>query len=64
MGALAREMAGALKESLGILRAENQVQAHVAEAGPSFLKREFFRSNPDEFLEDPNEPLKANEWLE
>ncbi|CAL5394237.1 unnamed protein product [Camellia sinensis] len=56
MGALAREIAGAL----GILRAGNQ----VAEAGPCFLKREFFRSNPDEFVGDPKEPLKADEWLE
>ncbi|GMP35335.1 hypothetical protein CsSME_00007809 [Camellia sinensis var. sinensis] len=64
MGALAREMAGALREFMDILRSENQVQAHIAEAGPSFLKREFFRSNPDEFLGDPKEPLKADEWLE
>ncbi|KAF5933551.1 hypothetical protein HYC85_029722 [Camellia sinensis] len=56
MGTLAQEIARAL----GILRAENQ----VAEAGPSFLKREFFRSNPDEFVGDPKEPLKADEWLE
>ena len=56
MGALAQEIAGAL----GILRAENQ----VAEAEPSFLKREFFRSNLDEFVGDPKEPLKADEWLE
>mgnify|MGYP003702435587 CR=1 FL=1 len=38
MGALAREIAGALRESMGILRAENQVQAQVVDAGPSFLK--------------------------
>ena len=38
MGALAREIAGAFRESVGILRAENQVQAHVAETGSSFLK--------------------------
>ncbi|KAF5933939.1 hypothetical protein HYC85_030110 [Camellia sinensis] len=56
MGALAREIAGAL----GILRAGNQ----AAETGPSFLKREFFRCNPDEFIGDPKEPLKADEWLE
>ena len=56
MRALAREITGAL----GILKAGNQ----VAEAGPSFLKREFFRSNPDEFVGDPKEPLKADEWLE
>ena len=56
MGALAREIAGAL----GILKAGNQ----AAEAGPSFLKREFFRCNPDEFIGDPKEPLKADEWLE
>ena len=60
MSALAGEIAGAL----GILRAGKQEQAHTAEAGPSFLKREFFRSNPDEFVGDPREPLKADEWLE
>ena len=64
MGALAREIAGAFRESVGILRAENQAQVVVADAGPSFLKREFFRSNPDEFVGDPKEPLKADEWLE
>ena len=64
MGALAHEMARALRESMDILRAKNQVQAHVAEAGPSFLKREFFWSQPDVFLGDPSEPLKADEWLE
>lgn len=64
MGALACEMARALRESMDILRAENQVQAQVAEAGPSFLKREFFQFNLDEFLGDPKEPLKADEWLE
>ena len=68
MGALARGIADALRESVGIFRAENlvqaPVQAQVVEAGPSFLKREFFRSNPDEFIGDPKEPLKADEWLE
>ena len=64
MGALAREMAGALRESMDILRVDNQAQAHVTEAGPSFLKREVFWSNPNEFLGDPKEPLKADEWLE
>ena len=49
---------------MGILRAGNQEQAHAAEAGPSFLKREFFRSNPDELVGDPKEPLKVDEWLE
>mgnify|MGYP003703400379 CR=1 FL=1 len=53
MDALAREIARAFRESVGILRAENQA-----------LKREFFRSNPDEFVGDPKEPLKADEWLE
>ena len=62
MGALAREIAGAFRESVGILRAENHAQVVVADAGPSFLKREFFRSNPDEVAGDPNEPLKADEW--
>ena len=64
MGALAREMAGALRESMDILRAENQVQAHVAETRPSFLKREFFWSNPDEFLGDSKKPLKADKCNE
>ena len=40
MGALARGIADALRESMGILRAENPVQApvqaQVVEAGPSF----------------------------
>ena len=64
MGVLAREMAGALRECMDILKAENQVQVQVTEVGPSFLKREFFQSNPDEFLGDPKEPLKVDEWLE
>ena len=64
MGALARGIADALRESVGIFRAENPVQAQVVEAGPFFLKREFFRSNPDEFIRDPNEIPKADEWLE
>ncbi|KAF5939287.1 hypothetical protein HYC85_023546 [Camellia sinensis] len=58
MSALGREITGAL----GILRAGNQDQAHVAKAGPFFLKREFFWSNPDEFVGDPKKPLKADEW--
>ncbi|GMP61959.1 hypothetical protein CsSME_00024237 [Camellia sinensis var. sinensis] len=58
MGDLAHEMDGALRESMDILRAEHQVQAQVAEAGPSFLKREFFLSNSDEFLGDSKKPLK------
>lgn len=45
MDALARQMAGALRESMDILRAKNQVQAHTVEAGSFFLKREFFQSN-------------------
>ena len=53
---------------MDILRAENpvqaQVQAPVVDVGPSFQKREFFRSNPDEYVGDPKEPLKADEWLE
>ena len=60
MSALAREIVGAL----GILRVGNQEQAHAAEVGPSFLKGEFFWSNPDEFVGDPKEPLKADDWLE
>ena len=28
------------------------------------MKREFFRSNPDEFIGYPKEPLQADEWLE
>ena len=64
MDALARGIADALRESVGIFRAENPVQAQVVEAGPSFLKREFFWSNSDEFIGDPKEPLKADERLE
>ena len=64
MGALAREIAGAFREPVGILRAEKQARVVIADAGPSFLKWEFFRSNPDEFVGDPKEPLKADEWLE
>ena len=68
MGTLARGIADALRESMGILRAENpvqaQVQAPVVDAGPSFLKREFFQANPDEFVGDPKEPLKADEWVD
>ncbi|KAF5932543.1 hypothetical protein HYC85_028714 [Camellia sinensis] len=36
----------------------------AAAAGPSFLKRKFFRSNSNEFFGDPKEPLQADEWLE
>lgn len=50
-------------ESMDILKAKNQVQAYVVEARPSFLKREFFHSNPNEFLGDLKEPLKADKWL-
>ena len=63
MGALACKMGGALWESMDILRVENQVQAQDAEAGQSFLKTKFFRSNSDEFLGDPKEPLKLDDWL-
>ena len=65
LGALAQEIAGAFQASVDILRAANPAQAVVAaDTGPSFLKREFFRSHPDEFLGDPSKPLKADEWLE
>ena len=66
-GALGRVIAETLRESVGIFRAKNPVQtpvqAQAVEAGHSFLKREFFGSNPDEFVGDPKEPLKADEWL-
>ena len=36
MGALARKIARAFREFVGILRAENPVQAQVVDVGPSF----------------------------
>ncbi|XP_028101540.1 uncharacterized protein LOC114300851 [Camellia sinensis] len=63
MGALAREMAGALRESMNILRAETQVRETVAEIRASFLTREFLRAKPDEFHGGPDSK-KADEWLE
>ncbi|XP_028105693.1 uncharacterized protein LOC114304741, partial [Camellia sinensis] len=63
MGALAREMAGALRESMNILRAETQARENVAETTASFLTREFLRAKPNEFHGGPD-PKKADEWLE
>ncbi|XP_028086895.1 uncharacterized protein LOC114287663 [Camellia sinensis] len=63
MGALAREMAGALRESMNILRAETQARENIAETRASFLMREFLRAKPDEFHDGPD-PKKADEWLE
>ncbi|XP_028108693.1 uncharacterized protein LOC114307497 [Camellia sinensis] len=63
MGALAREIAGALRESMNILRVETQERENVAETRASFLTREFLRAKPDEFHGGPN-PKKRDEWLE
>ncbi|XP_028060573.1 uncharacterized protein LOC114264169 [Camellia sinensis] len=63
MGALAREMAGALREFMNILKAETQVRENVAETRASFLTREFLRAKPNEFYGGPD-PKKADEWLE
>ena len=40
MGALAREMAGALREAMNLLRAENQARENIVEARASFHTRE------------------------
>ncbi|XP_028070173.1 uncharacterized protein LOC114272654 [Camellia sinensis] len=63
MGALAREMAGALRESMNLLRVENQARENTVESRASFLTREFLRAKPDEFYGGP-EPKKVDEWLE
>ncbi|XP_028082364.1 uncharacterized protein LOC114283685 [Camellia sinensis] len=63
MRVLAREMAGALRESIDILRAKQEARTIEGETRVSFLKKELFRSNPVEFLGDA-EPLKVDEWLE
>ncbi|XP_028104124.1 uncharacterized protein LOC114303178 [Camellia sinensis] len=63
MGALAQEIAGALRESMNILRVEIQVRENVAETRASFLTMEFLRTKPDEFHGGPD-PKKADEWLE
>ncbi|XP_028105921.1 uncharacterized protein LOC114304978 [Camellia sinensis] len=62
MGALAREMARALRESMNILRAETQARENVVETRASFFTREFLRAKPDEFYGGP-EPKKVGEWL-
>ncbi|KAF5932832.1 hypothetical protein HYC85_029003 [Camellia sinensis] len=63
MGALAREMAGALRESMNILRVETQARENVVETRASFLTREFLWAKPEEFHGGPK-PTKADEWLE
>ncbi|XP_028062686.1 uncharacterized protein LOC114266002 [Camellia sinensis] len=63
MGALAREMAGALRESMNVLRAETQVRENAVETRASFLTREFLRAKSDEFHGGP-EPKKADKCLE
>ncbi|XP_028085074.1 uncharacterized protein LOC114286177 [Camellia sinensis] len=63
MGVLAREMAGALRESMEMLRAEQVARTIEGEMRASFLKKEFFRSNPAEYNGEPD-PMKADEWLE
>ena len=63
MKALAREMAGALREFMNLLRVENQARENTTESRASFLTIEFLRAKPDEFLGGP-EPKKADEWLE
>ncbi|XP_028110630.1 uncharacterized protein LOC114309129 [Camellia sinensis] len=56
-------MAGALRKSMNILRAENQSRENAVATRASFLTREFLRAKPDEFHSGP-EPKKADEWLE
>ncbi|XP_028093882.1 uncharacterized protein LOC114293970 [Camellia sinensis] len=63
MGALAWEMAGALRESMNILRTKTQARENAVETRASFLTREFLRTKPQEFHGGP-EPKKADEWLE
>ncbi|XP_028114370.1 uncharacterized protein LOC114312332 [Camellia sinensis] len=63
MGTLAREMTGALRESMEILRAEQAARTIEGETRASFLKKEFFRSNPVEYNDEPD-LMKADEWLE
>ncbi|XP_028061526.1 uncharacterized protein LOC114264983 [Camellia sinensis] len=63
MGVLAKEMAKALWESMEILRAEQAAKTIEGETRASFLKKEFFRSNPIEYSGEPDS-MKANKWLE
>ena len=53
MGALAREMAGALREFTNLLRVENQARENTAESRASFLTREFLGAKPDELHGGP-----------
>ncbi|CAL5392807.1 unnamed protein product [Camellia sinensis] len=62
MRALAREMVGALHESMEILRAL-ATRTIEGENRVSFLKKEFFRSNPPEYSGEPD-PIKVDKWLE
>lgn len=63
MEVLAREMARALRESMEILRAEQATRTIKEETRTSFLKNEFFHSNPVEFSGGPD-PMKVDEWQE
>ncbi|XP_028119918.1 uncharacterized protein LOC114317416 [Camellia sinensis] len=63
MGTLAREMARALREAMEILRVEQVARTIEGETRASFLKKEFFQSNPSKYNSEPD-PMKANEWLE
>ncbi|XP_028062974.1 uncharacterized protein LOC114266285 [Camellia sinensis] len=63
MGSLAREMVEALRESMNILRVQNQARENSIETRASFLIREFLRAKPDEFYSGP-EPKKADKWFE
>ncbi|XP_028108053.1 uncharacterized protein LOC114306930 [Camellia sinensis] len=62
MGVLAREMAEALRESMDILREKKAARTIEGEPRVLFLKKEFFHSNPVEFLGGAK-PLKADERL-
>ena len=63
MGALAQQMSGALKESMYLLRVENQAPENALETRASFLTREFLWAKLDEFHRGP-EPKKTDEWLQ
>lgn len=47
MGALAREMAGALRKSMNILREENQARENAIETRASFLTRKFLQAKTE-----------------
>ncbi|XP_028083789.1 uncharacterized protein LOC114285009 [Camellia sinensis] len=56
-------MAGTLRESMNILRAENQTWENAVETRANFLTREFLQAKSDEF-HGGLEPKKAYELLE